>query len=132
MHKQNKMAPCDPEGECSKYKEKLVINESITLDTYYKCAIRNAIFTEVLRRRSNAYVAHSITRDIVSHITLSFMLRFMEEVAEKGRLERAKPWDKEGPRVLATNFKDAKSCFFTTFGSVSHLASFEELDAVIK
>jgi hypothetical protein len=60
------------------------------------------------------------------------MLRFMKEVAEKRRLDRAKPWDKEGPRVLAKNFKDAKSWFFTTFGSVSHLASFEELDAVIK
>jgi hypothetical protein len=53
-------------------------------------------------------------------------------VAEKGRPERAKPWDKEGPRVMAKNFKDAKSWFFTNFGAVSHLASFEELDAVIR
>ena len=56
----------------------------------------------------------------------------MKEVAENGRLERAKTWDKEGPRVMAKNFKDAKSWFFIIFGSVSHLASFEELDAVIK
>ena len=132
MHKQNKMAPYDPEGECSKCKEKLAINESITSDKYSKCAIRNAFFTKVLRRRSNAYVAHSIARAIVSHIPLSFMIRFMEEVAEKGRLERATLCDKEGPRVWAKNFKDVKSWFFTTFGSVSHLASFEELDAVIK
>jgi len=132
IHKQNKIAPCDPEGECSKCKEKLAINESITSVKYCKCAIRNAIYTEVLRRRSNAYVAHSIARDAVSHIPLSFMLRFMEEVDEKGRLEMAKPWDKKGPRVLAKNFKDSKSWFFTTFGSVSHLASFEKLDAVIK
>ena len=132
LHVQNKKAPCDPEGECNQCKEKLAVNGSIMSDTYYKCAIRNAIFTEVLRRRNNAYVAHSIGKAIVSHIPLSFMLRFIKEVAEKGRLERARPWDKEGPRVLAKNFKDAKSWFFTTFGAVSHLASFEELDAVIR
>jgi hypothetical protein len=56
----------------------------------------------------------------------------MEEVARKGRLERAKPWDKEGARVLAKNFDDAKSWFFTTFGFVSFLAKFEELNAVIR
>jgi hypothetical protein len=132
MHMQNIMAPCDPEGECSKFKEKLTINESITSDKYYKCATKNAIFTEVMLRLSNAYMAHSIARATFSHIPLSFMLRFMEEVAEKGRLERAKPWDNEGTHVLTNNFKDAKSCFFTTFGAVSHLASFEELDAVMK
>jgi hypothetical protein len=60
------------------------------------------------------------------------MNRFIEEVARKGRLERAKPWDKEGPRVLAKNFDDTKSWFFTTFGFVFLFSSFEELDAMIR
>jgi hypothetical protein len=60
------------------------------------------------------------------------MERFMDEVAEKGRLDSAMPWDKEGPRVLAKSFKDSKSWLFTTFGCVAFLASFEELDAVIR
>ena len=56
----------------------------------------------------------------------------MAEVAEKGRQESAMPWDKEGPRVLVKDFKDTKTWFFSTFGVVAYLASFEELDAVIK
>ena len=101
-------------------------------DKYYKCAIRHAIFTEVLRRLNNAYVAQFIAKTTVSQISLSSMRRIMKEVAEKGRLERAKPWDKEGPRIMAKKIKDIKSWFFSTFGSVSHLTSFEELDAMIK
>ncbi len=33
---------------------------------------------------------------------------------------------------MAKNFKDNKSWFFTTFGVVAYLASFEELNAIIK
>ena len=57
------------------------------------CAIRNTIFTEVLRRRSNAYVAHSIIKATVLNIPLEFMKRFMDKMAEKGRLDSAMPWD---------------------------------------
>jgi hypothetical protein len=53
----------------------------------------------------------------------------MGNVAGKGRLESAKAWDKEGPRVLATDFRDNKSWFFTTLEFVLYLASFEELVA---
>ena len=125
-----KNASCDPECECTRCKEKLAANQSIMSDVYYK--VKNAIFTEVLRRRNNAYVAHSIVKAIVSIIPLTFMNRFMEEVVEKGVLVRAKLGDKEGPRVLAKNFENAKSGFFITFGSVSNLDRFEELDAIIR
>jgi hypothetical protein len=61
------------------------------------------------------------------------MKRFMKEVGAKGRLPAtAKPWDKEGPRVLAKNFRDSKSWFFAMFGAVAYLASFEELNAIIR
>jgi hypothetical protein len=79
--------------------------------------MRSAIFTEALRRRNNASVAHIIGKYTVPHIPLSFMKRFTKEVGAKGRLpETNEPWDKEGPRVLAKNFRDCKSWFFTTFG----------------
>ena len=68
------------------------VDRFINSDNYYRCAIRNSIFTEALRRKNNAYVAHSIVRCTVPHIPLSFMKRFMAEVAAKGRLpETAKP-----------------------------------------
>ncbi len=59
---------------------------------------------------NNAYVAHSIVKCTVPHIPLAFVKRFMKEVAAKGRLpETTEPWNKEGPRVLAKNFRDSKS-----------------------
>ena len=100
-------------------------------DNNYKCALRHADFTEILRRRNNAYGAYNIVRCTIPDILLDFMKRFMEEVASKGRLESVKDWDKEGPRVLGKSFKDIKTWFFTTLGAVAHLASFEELDAII-
>ncbi len=75
-------------------------------------ALIHDIFTEVLRRRNNAYVAHSIVKCTVPNIPLDFMKRFMAEVAGKGRLESAKAWDKEGPRVLTKNFRDNKAWSF--------------------
>ncbi len=55
----------------------------------------------------------------------------MEKVANAGRRDNAEQWDKEGPRVQCKDFDDKKACFFTTWGAVSHLCSFEELDAII-
>jgi hypothetical protein len=111
----------------------LDIDESITNDNYYRCAIKSVIFTEGLRRKKNAYVAHNIEKCTVPHIPLSFMKRFMKEMAAKGRLlETVEPWDMDGPRVLTKNFRDIKSSFFTTFGAVAYLASFEDLNAVIR
>jgi hypothetical protein len=92
----------------------------------------HAIFREVLHHRNNAYIANKIVRCTIPHIPLDFMKRFMAKVAWKGRLESAKTWDKEGPRVLAKTFKDNKTLFFTALGVVARLASFEELDAVIR
>jgi len=132
LHAASRKAPFDPAGECELCKGQLEIDQNISSDNYYRCAIRSAIFTEALRRRNNAYVAHSIIKCTITHIPLSFMTRFMNEVAEKGRLPESEPWDKEGPRVLAKNFKDSKSWFFTTFGAVAYLASFEELNAIIR
>ena len=86
----------------------------------------------MLRRKSNAYVAHAVVKATTSHILVEFMHRFMAEVAMKGRQELAMPWDKEGPRVFMKDFKDTKTWFFSTFGVVAYFASFEELDAVIK
>ena len=101
-HADNQKAPFDPTGECEQCKGDLIVDQSITSDNYNRCAIRSAIFKEAMRRRNNAYVAHSIVRCTVPHIPLSFMKRFMKEVGTKGRLlETTKPWDKEGPRVLA-------------------------------
>ncbi len=125
MYAVNRTAPFDPEGACVKCKGDLEPNLSIMPDNYYKCVIRNAIFTEVLRRRNNAYVAHNIVRCTIPNILLDFMKRFMAEVAGKGRMDSALAWDKEEPRVLAKNFRDSKTWFFTTFGAVAHLASFE-------
>jgi hypothetical protein len=110
----------------------MAMDRSIVSDEYFRCAIMNIIFTEVPRRRSNAHVAHSIIKATVSIITLEFMERFMDEVAEKGRLDSGMPWDKEGLRDLSKSFKDSKSWFFTTFGSVAFLASVEEPDALIR
>ena len=89
-------------------------------DNYYKCAISNAIFTEILRRRNNAYVAHNIARCTIPNIPLDFMKRFMAEVARKGRLDSALAWDKEEPRVLANKFRDNKTWFVATFGALWH------------
>ncbi len=133
LHADSRKVPFDTEGECEQCKGQLDIDKSITNDNYYRCAIGSAIFTEALRRRNNAYVAHSIVKCTTPHIPLSFMKRCIKEVDAKGRLsEKAEPWDKEGPRVLAKNFRDSKSWFFTTFGVVAYLASFEELNAVIR
>ncbi len=119
MHAVNRKAPFDSEGVGVKCKGDREPNQSIMSDNYYKCAIKNAIFTEVLRRRNNAYVAHNIVRCTIPNIPLDFMRRFMSEVAGKGRLDSAKAWDKEGPRTLAKNFRNNKTWFFTTFGAVA-------------
>ncbi len=116
LHADIQKAPFDAE----KWKGDLEPDQSIMPDDYYKCALRHAIFTEVLRRRN---VAHSIVRSTVPHIPLDFMKRLM---AAKGRHVSAKAWDKEGPRVLAKDFKDFKTWFFTTLSVVAHLASFED------
>ncbi len=55
----------------------------------------------------------------------------MEEVAISGRCESAEPWDKKGQRVVCKSFDDKKVWFFTTWEAVTHLCSFEELDAII-
>jgi hypothetical protein len=129
----NRKAPFDKNGECEKCGEALhSIRSSLTKDNYYKCAIRAAIFRDILRRKDNAYVAHSIVKATCSHVPLEFMSRFMEEVAEAGRNPKSEPWDREGPRVLCKEFVDKKAWFFTTWGAVQHLCSFEELDAIIK
>ena len=86
LHADSRKAPFDPEGECEQCKGQLDIDQSIINDNYYRCAIRSAIFTEALRRRNNAYVAHNIVKCTVPHIPLSFMKRFMKEVGAKGRL----------------------------------------------
>jgi len=44
---------------------------------------------------------HAMIKATISNIPLELMERFRDEVAEKGRLDSAMPWDKEGPRVLA-------------------------------
>ncbi len=108
------------------------VDQNIISDNYFSRSIRNSIFTEALHRTNHAYVAHGIVRCTVPYIPLSFMKRFMAEVAAKGRLsEIAEPRDKEGPRVLEKNFNDNKSWFFATFGVVAYLACFAELNAII-
>jgi len=62
MHADNRKAPFDAEGACKKCKGDWEPDQSIMPDNYYKCAIRHAIFTEVLSRRKNAYVAHIVVR----------------------------------------------------------------------
>ena len=47
-------------------------------------------------------------------------------------MELAKAWDKEESRVLAKDFRDIKTWFFIALEAVAHLASFEEMDAVIR
>ncbi len=110
LHASSQMAPFDPESECGECKGQLDIDQSITNYNHYRCVIKSAIFKEAMRRKNNAYVAHIIVNCTVPHIPPSFMKRLMKEVAAKGRLpETTEPWDKEGPRVLAKNFRDSKS-----------------------
>jgi hypothetical protein len=84
-----------------------------------------------VRRKYNAYVAHSIVKSTCKNIPLHFKERFIEEIEKTGRRENAKPWDKEGPRVMCKDFNDKKVLFLTTRGAVSHLCSLEDLDALI-
>ena len=87
LHVINRTLPFDPEGACEKCKGVLEPNQSIMPDNYNKYAIRHAIFTEVLRRRNNAYVAHNIVRCTIHNIPLDFRKSYMVKVASKGRLE---------------------------------------------
>ena len=131
LYDQNQAAPFDADGECGHCGGDMKPQSTLIEDEYFKCALRSAIYKEILRKRSNAYVAHSIVTATVDNVPLPFMERFMGEVAEKGRREKAKPWDKEGPRILSKDFRDSKAWFLTTWGATAFLASFEELDAVI-
>ena len=119
----NQNASFDRKGDCDQCGEALIapMRSSFMPDEYYKCAIRSAIFREIMRRKDNAYIAHSIVRATCSHVPLEFMERFMEEVAESGRSPDSEQWDKEGPRVVCKEFKDKKAWFFTTWGAVQHL-----------
>ena len=127
----NGKAPFDKEGTCDRCDKKLSLHSCLMDDEYFKCYIRSGLFREIVRRKDNAYVAHGIVKTTCFNIPLSFMHRFMEEVAKAGRCEDAEPWDREGPRVMCKDFVDKKAWFFTTWGAVSHLCSFEELDAII-
>ena len=44
---------------------------------------------------------------------------------------RSTQWGKQGPRVMCKEFNDNKIWFFTTWGAIVHLCSFEEPDALI-
>ena len=102
-------APFNRGAACKKRKGVVEPNQSIMPDNYYKGAPMHALFTEVLRCRNDAYVAHNIIRCTIPNIPLNFTKRFMAHVASKDRLESAKALDKEGPRVLAKNLKNNKT-----------------------
>ena len=76
MHADNRKDPFEAESACEKCKGDLEPNQSRMLDNDYQCALRHAIFMEVLRRRNDAYVAHIIVRCTVAHVPLCFMRRF--------------------------------------------------------
>jgi len=44
LHARSQKALVDPESECEQSKGQLEIDQSITHDNYYRCAIRSAIF----------------------------------------------------------------------------------------
>ncbi len=132
LHTKNKKLTFNSKGESECGKRHLAPNQSVSPDAYYKIAIKNTIFTEVLRRRSNAYVADYIVKAAPSHIHVEFMHMFMAEAAENGRQESVMSWDKDGPRLLVKDFKDPKTWFFSTFRVVAYLASFQELDVFIR
>ncbi len=95
----NVRATFDFKGKCDQCESDLWPHTNLVNDEYYKCAIRSAIFREIVRRKDNAYVAHIIVKATCSNIPAHFMDRFMEQVANAGRRENAEQWDKEGPRV---------------------------------
>ncbi len=109
LHALSRKAPFDPDGSCAKCKRIMAPRQSIMPDIYYKCALVHAIFTEVMRRRNNAYAAHGIVKCTIPNIPLDFMKRFMAEGAGKGRLESSRAYDKEGLHVLGKDFKDSKA-----------------------
>ena len=87
MHKQARDATFEPDGECKVCGNKdLEPNATLTTDEYYKTAIRYAIFDQILRRKDNKYTSFSSVSAQAFNIPLDFMERFMEEVADWGRL----------------------------------------------
>ena len=80
---QNRAAPFDADSECGCCGGDLEPQTNVIEDEYFKCAIRSAIFrAEILRKKSNAYVAHSISTVTVHNVPSEFMERFMAEVTK--------------------------------------------------
>ena len=112
MNVTNGKTPFDKKGKCDRFTTSLSTH-TCTIDDDYL-----TILWEIVRRKDNAYVAHSIVKATCNNIPMRCMERFMEEVAKVGRRENAEhAMGQTGPAGYVQGIQRQQNLVFHNLGS---------------